>query len=46
MREHSVRCLPVVAKGHPIGIISLGDLAIERDEESALGDISAAKPNQ
>ncbi|MBL1110365.1 CBS domain-containing protein [Streptomyces sp. 5-8] len=46
MREHSIRRLPVVEEGHPVGIISLGDLAIERDEESALGDISAANPNQ
>ncbi|WP_435271134.1 CBS domain-containing protein [Streptomyces sp. 1222.5] len=46
MREHSVRRLPVVEEGHPVGIISLGDLAIERDARSALGDISAANPNQ
>ncbi|WP_251091467.1 CBS domain-containing protein [Streptomyces sp. Caat 7-52] len=46
MREHSVRRLPVVEEGHPVGIISIGDLAIERDASSALGDISAAKPNQ
>ncbi|MGW1987908.1 CBS domain-containing protein [Streptomyces collinus] len=46
MREHAIRRLPVVEEGHPVGIISLGDLAIERDEKSALGDISAANPNQ
>lgn len=46
MREHSVRRLPVMEQGHPVGIVSLGDLAIESDAESALGDISAAKPNQ
>ncbi|WP_432171859.1 CBS domain-containing protein [Streptomyces sp. 1222.5] len=47
MREHSVRRLPVIEEGHPVGIISIGDLAaIERDARSALGDISAAKPNQ
>lgn len=46
MREHSVRRLPVVGEGdEPVGIVSLGDLAIERDERSALGDISAARPN-
>ncbi|WP_031480572.1 CBS domain-containing protein [Streptomyces bicolor] len=46
MREHSVRRLPVVgAEDEPVGIVSLGDLAIERDEKSALGDISAARPN-
>ncbi|MFF2206233.1 CBS domain-containing protein [Streptomyces sp. NPDC058145] len=46
MREHSVRRLPVVEEGHAVGIVSIGDLAIERDEHSALGDISAARPNQ
>ncbi|MBL3664928.1 CBS domain-containing protein [Streptomyces sp. M2CJ-2] len=47
MREHAVRRVPVVDDDqHAVGIVSLGDLAIERDPESALGDISAAKPNQ
>jgi CBS domain-containing protein len=45
MRERSVRRLPVVEDGRPIGIVSLGDLAVERDPDSALGDISAAPPN-
>ncbi|GGT22650.1 CBS domain-containing protein [Streptomyces chromofuscus] len=45
MREHAVRRVPVVQDDHPVGIVSLGDLAIEREPESALGDISAAKPN-
>jgi CBS domain-containing protein len=46
MREHAVRRVPVVEEGRPVGIVSLGDLAIEREPESALGDISAAKSNQ
>ncbi|MFE7836219.1 CBS domain-containing protein [Streptomyces sp. NPDC057474] len=47
MREHSVRRMPVVDEGqHAVGIVSLGDLAIERDPESALGDISSTKPNR
>lgn len=47
MREHSVRRVPVVDEGqHPVGIVSIGDLAVERDPESALGDISAARPNR
>ena len=45
MREHSVRRIPVVDHGHPVGIVSLGDTAMERDPGSALGDISAARPN-
>ncbi|GGZ46084.1 oxidoreductase [Streptomyces bluensis] len=47
MREHAVRRVPVVDEGHhPVGIVSIGDLAIERDPGSALGDISAARPNE
>ncbi len=45
MREKAIRRLPVVEDGRPVGIVSLGDLALERDPESALGDISAAPPN-
>ena len=45
MREANVRCFPVVEGGSPVGIISLGDLAMARDEESALADISSASPN-
>jgi CBS domain-containing protein len=47
MREHAVRRVPVVDDAqHAVGIVSIGDLAIERDSESALGDISAARPNK
>lgn len=42
MRKNSVRRVPVVENGKPVGIISLGDVAAERDPESALGQISAA----
>ncbi|MGW5087210.1 CBS domain-containing protein [Streptomyces coelicoflavus] len=45
MRAHAVRRVPVVDDGRPVGIVSLGDLAMERDPESALGDISVARPN-
>jgi CBS domain-containing protein len=40
-----VRRVPVVQDGRPVGVVSIGDLAIERDETSALADISAASPN-
>ncbi|MGW3627202.1 CBS domain-containing protein [Streptomyces sp. NPDC000880] len=46
MRERAMRRLPVVENGRPVGIVSLGDLAAERDPSSALGDISSAEPNQ
>ena len=45
MREQAIRRLPVVEHGKPIGIVSLGDLAVVRDRRSVLGDISAAPPN-
>ena len=46
MREKAVRRVPVMDGVRPVGIVAIGDLAIERDRESALGDISAAPPNQ
>ena len=45
MRTHAVRRLPVVEGGEAVGIVSLGDLAVERDPNSALGEISSAPPN-
>ncbi|MFZ4177372.1 CBS domain-containing protein [Streptomyces griseoincarnatus] len=45
MREHAVRRVPVVEDEHAVGVLSLGDVALERDPESALGDISVARPN-
>ena len=45
MREHAVRRLPVVADGKPVGVVTLGDLAVERDTDSALAEISASEPN-
>lgn len=45
MREADVRRLPVVEDGNPIGIVSLGDLAIAADDDSALKDISGASAN-
>jgi CBS domain-containing protein len=45
MRERSVRRLPVIEDGRPVGIVSIGDLAMEKDSVSALADISAARPN-
>jgi CBS domain-containing protein len=45
MRDRAVRRLPVVEGTRPVGVVSLGDLAIERDEDSVLADISAATEN-
>jgi CBS domain-containing protein len=46
MREHDIRRLPVTKNGRPVGILSLGDLAVEREPDSTLADISAASPDQ
>jgi CBS domain-containing protein len=46
MREHDIRRLPIVKNGRPVGIVSLGDLAVEREPDSTLADISAAAPDQ
>jgi CBS domain-containing protein len=45
MRDKAIRRLPAVDQGKPVGIISIGDLALDRDPGSALADISAAPPN-
>lgn len=45
MRAKAIRRIPVVRNGKAVGILSLGDLALERDPESALGKISGASPN-
>lgn len=45
MREKAVRRVPVVEGSTPVGVVALGDLAVEEDPESALADVSAAPPN-
>lgn len=42
MEKRAVRRLPIVDGAEVIGIVSLGDLARERDPQSALGQISSA----
>lgn len=45
MREKALRRLPVIDHDRPVGVVSLGDLAMDRDPGSALADISAAPAN-
>lgn len=45
MRDRHVRRIPVVDGDRPVGIVSIGDLALARDEKSALADISGAPAN-
>ncbi len=42
VRDRAVRRLPVMADGTPVGVVSIGDLALDKDERSALSQISAA----
>ena len=45
MRMQALPRLPVTQNGKPVGVLSIGDLAMERDPSSALADISAAQAN-
>ncbi|WP_051466118.1 MULTISPECIES: CBS domain-containing protein [Pseudofrankia] len=45
-RLRAVRRLPVVKGAAPVGVVSLGDLAVEGDEESVLGQVSAMPGNR
>ncbi|MGW0393462.1 CBS domain-containing protein [Streptomyces sp. NPDC003042] len=46
MRRHALRRLPVVTEeGELVGVVTLGDLAVEQDPGSALSAISAAEPD-
>src|SRR5215212_6011810 len=38
MRQAKVRRLPVVDDGKPVGIVSIGDLASDRDRDSVLAE--------
>jgi signal-transduction protein with cAMP-binding, CBS, and nucleotidyltransferase domain len=46
MREKALRRLPVIEGDQPVGIVSLGDLAVTQDPHSTLGHISAAPANR
>ena len=45
MGENRIRRLPVVRDGALVGVVSLGDLAQDRDAGPPLAEISAASPN-
>jgi CBS domain-containing protein len=46
MREKAIRRLPVAEKDQVVvGMLTIGDIAVERDSRTALADISAAPPN-
>ena len=45
MREKAIRRIPVTEGGRVVGMLTIGDIAVERDSRTALADISAAPPN-
>jgi hypothetical protein len=45
MAAKAVRRVPIMEDGRAVAIVSIGDLAQARDENSALAGISAAPPN-
>ena len=46
MIERALRRIPVLENDRPVGIVSLGDLAVAGDGEQVLDQISAAEPNR
>jgi CBS domain-containing protein len=45
MREKAIRRIPVADDRQVVGMLTIGDIAVERDSRTALADISAAPPN-
>lgn len=45
MRAKAIRRLPVVDADEVVGILTIGDIAVQRDSRTALADISAAPAN-
>jgi CBS domain-containing protein len=45
MREEKVRRIPVVEDGRAVGIVTIGDLALDREPSSALAQISEPPAN-
>lgn len=45
MRDKAIRRAPVMKGKELVGIVSIGDFAIDLDRRSALADISASAPN-
>ena len=46
MRRHAVKRVPVIEEDDtPVGVLSMGDLALQLDDDSALAEVSAARPD-
>jgi CBS domain-containing protein len=46
VRDRAVRRLAVLADGTPVGVVSIGDLALDQDERSTRPQIPASRPNR
>jgi CBS domain-containing protein len=44
VRERAVRRIPILADGVPVGVVSVGDLALEKGERAVLPGVPAAAP--
>jgi CBS domain-containing protein len=45
VRERAVRRIPVLRDGIPVGVVSIGDLALDKAGSSALSGVQAACPD-
>jgi CBS domain-containing protein len=45
IRDRAVRRIPVLRNGTPVGVLSVGDLALEKDATLVLSGVSSAPPN-
>jgi len=45
VRDHAVRRIPVLQDGTPVGVVAVGDLALESGATSGLSGMSSAPPN-
>ena len=44
VRDRAVRRIPVLRDGTPVGVVSVGDLALEKDAMPVLSGVSSAPP--
>jgi CBS domain-containing protein len=44
VRDRAVRRIPVLRNGTPVGVVSSGDLALEKDARAVLSGVSSAPP--
>jgi CBS domain-containing protein len=45
VRDRAVRRIPVLRDGTPVGVVSAGDLALEKDTASVLSGVSCPPPS-